>query len=415
MISAFPKTSLFQTKKWVYYIAWEIFLTLSPHDTRCMHCESLLLHACSFAHSYITQRSPRSPTDQSVLSVQEMRSIVPYVDGFSAFTSFVGFLVTLAYVQDTHVRMWDNVMIFTTMPGMAVATQNFASTLLNTCTLSTVSAPIPAKTGPYTIFLQQQEWSNNTYTGISVGVDNGQSYQPWIMLQWVLLCSVIFQGGRCLAYRDLEDDDDTELFQYIPSRGPDFWRWIEYALTAPLQIVIIAGSFYLRETVVLTLMAALQGALVLFGYVIELEIQTLYLCRIATSVKQQRSKRVFLSECKLVFLLLSSYVFHVIIWTILIVKFHIQGQALLDCQNPSRMPPVIVVIIVLECLLFTMFGIVLTVQTMQAIFRSTITTEYMQHTWNNVAVWYTALSLTAKLVLEWGFIYLLQTADAGNN
>ena len=344
-----------------------------------------------------------------------MRSIVPYIDGFSAFTSFVGFLVTLGYVKDTHVRMWDNVMIFTTIPDMAVATRNLSETLLNTCTPSTVLAPIAAKTGPYTVFIQQQIWSNTTYTGISLGVDNGQTYQPWVMLQWVLLCSVLFQGGRCWAYRDLEDDDDTELFQYIPSRGPDFWRWIEYALTAPLQIIIIAGSFYMRETVILTLMAALQGALVLLGYVIELEIQTLYLCRIATSVKPQRSKSVFLCECKLVFLLLSSYVCHVIIWTILIVKFQIQGQALIDCKNPSRMPREIIIIIVLECLLFTMFGIVLTVQAIQAIFRSSITPEYMQHTRSNVAAWYTALSLTAKLVLEWGFISMLAAADAGRS
>jgi hypothetical protein len=347
--------------------------------------------------------------------VAEMHHFVPYVDGFSALTSFAGFLVSLAYVKDTHVRMWDNVMIFTTMPDMAEATQKLSRTLLNTCTASTLSAPINAKTGPYTVFVQQQEWSNTTYTGISVGVDNGQSYQPWIMLQWILLCSVIFQGGRCLAYRDLQDDDDTELFQYIPSRGPDFWRWIEYAITSPLQIIIIAGSFYLRETVILTLMAALQGALVLFGYVIELEIQTLYLCRIATSMKPQRSKSVFLCECKLVFLLLSSYMCHVIIWTILIVKFQIQAQALLDCKNPSKMPREIIIVIVLECLLFTMFGIVLTVQALKAIFRSSITTDYMHHTWNNVAAWYTGLSLTAKLVLEWGFISILASADAGRS
>jgi len=129
-------------------------------------------------------------------------------------------------------------------------------------------------------------------------------------------------------------------------------------------------------------------------------------------MKPQPSKSVFLCECKLVFLLLSSYVCHVIIWTILIVKFQIQAHALLDCQNPSRMPREIVIIIMLECLLFTMFGIVLIVQTIKAIFRSSLTPDHMQHTWNNVAAWYTALSLTAKLVLEWGFISMLAAADA---
>jgi len=42
----------------------------------------------------------------------------------------------------------------------------------------------------------------------------------------------------------------------------------------------------------------------------------------------------------------------------------------------------------------------------------TLTEEAVEHTWINVSGWYSILSVSAKLVLEWGFIALLATADA---
>ena len=342
---------------------------------------------------------------------------VQIADGVSAFSSFIGLCVTLGYVQDTSVALWDNSMIFTTSPDIDSATKHLGDAFLSTCA---ASSQISDNIGPYTLFVQQQEWSNNSYTGISVGMDNGHTYKPWMMLQWILICSVIFQGARFWAYTELEDEDEHELFQYIPSKGPDFGRWAEYALTSPLQIIIIAGSFYLRETVLIALISALQGALVLSGYAIEMEIQALYLCRIATwqsnmPQKMLQTKNIVLVQCKLIFLLSSAYLCHIIIWSILIIKFQASDQALKDCQNPSAMPEEIIIIIVLECILFSLFGVVLTIQALQAIFSTHITPEYMQHTWKNVAAWYTILSLSAKLILEWGFISLLASVEAGRD
>jgi len=42
----------------------------------------------------------------------------------------------------------------------------------------------------------------------------------------------------------------------------------------------------------------------------------------------------------------------------------------------------------------------------------TLTEEAVEHTWINVSGWYSILSVSAKLVLEWRFIALLATADA---
>jgi len=58
---------------------------------------------------------------------------LPYLDGISAFASFLGFCVSLAYVQDTDVLMWENNMNFTTSPHLISAWDGLASTLFNTC------------------------------------------------------------------------------------------------------------------------------------------------------------------------------------------------------------------------------------------------------------------------------------------
>jgi len=128
------------------------------------------------------------------------------------------------------------------------------------------------------------------------------------MLHWILVCSCLFQGARYLAYVEHDNFEEGVLFQYDPSSGPDFWRWVEYAVTSPLQIILIAGSFYMREIVLMATMAGLQGALVLLGYVIELEIHALCLEKIAAwqagayRPQGKTTVKMFVGQCKLFFL-----------------------------------------------------------------------------------------------------------------
>jgi len=342
---------------------------------------------------------------------------LPYFDGISALLSLLGFFVSLAYVQDTDVLVWENNMIFSTDPHLITASDGLSTALFDTCAIA--GGHKANHTGPYTMFQQKQVWGNSSYayTGLSIPVDTGRSYKPWLMLHWVLICSFLFQGARFLAYCEHDDAHEGILFQYVPTNGPDFWRWVEYALTSPLQIIIIAGSFYMREIVQLALIAGLQGALVLLGYVIELEIQTLCLEKIAAwQAGAYRmpgmTVKMFVCQCKLAFLFLCAYTSHAIIWVVLIAKFLMQAQAISDCRNPSKMPPVIIYIISLECLLFTLFGVVLTVQAVYVARKPSLDPLAAQSLWKKVSWWYSFLSISAKLVLEWGFITLLASTDA---
>jgi len=340
------------------------------------------------------------------------------IDGGSAVLSLIGFFVSLYYVRDTDIRMWESNMIFSTSPNLTAATAGVSKVVFDTCAAS--RGMIRNNSGPYTMFRLQQKWGNDTFSGTSIAVDTGRVYKPWLMLHWILLCSFLFQGARSLAFTEYDDARPDVLFQYVPSRGPDFWRWVEYALTAPLQIIIILGSFYMRETVLLATMAGLQGALVLLGYTIELELHTVCMLKLGAwqqqySMKNEMSVACFLAQCKVVFLLLCAYICHAIIWAVLIAKFQMQAEAIKDCQNPSTMPPEIIIIIAVECVLFTLFGVVLTLQTCHILLAKHLDAVTVQNLWNNASISYSILSISAKLVLEWGFITLLASNDARDN
>ena len=223
-----------------------------------------------------------------------------------------------------------------------------------------------------------------------------------------------------MAFTEHNDARPDVLFQYVPSRSPDFWRWVEYALTSLLQIIIILGSFYMRETVLLATMAGLQGALMIISHVIELELHTMCMLKLAVwqepySTKVSTSVACFAAQCRVGFLLLCAYVCHAIIWAVLIAKFQMQSEAIRDCQNSSHMLPEILIIIAVECILFSLFGVVLTLQAGNILLAQHFDAVTVQVLLTTVSGWYSILSVSGKLVLEWGFIALLASNDTMNN
>ena len=339
-------------------------------------------------------------------------SSIRYLDAVSGLLSFIGLIITFFDIKDVIVAMWENNMIFSTDVDFIQASDLLGDALYDTCSPNAISNPDKIGGSPYKLFYMKQTWGNNTFYGTCVPVDTNRSYKPWVMLHWILVCSIIFPAARCWFFTDLKNANQEVLFQYVPGGGPDFWRWVEYAVTSPLQIIIIAGSFFMRETVMLTLIAVVQGALMLLGYVIELEIQGLNAIKVAASYHQvpEQSKiypRTFTATCRLLFLLVCAYVCHGVVWSVLIMKFQMQASAGTDCKNPTEMPPEILILIALECFLFSVFGVVISVQALRVVLADTLTEEAVEHQWTNVSVWYSGLSVSAKLVLEWGFLALL--------
>lgn len=111
------------------------------------------------------------------------------------------------------------------------------------------------------VYLQQEEWGDRSFVGLNVGTGRYE-VRIWTLLAIVFVVSGCFQLYRFLTYAS----------HYRPT-GPDFGRWVEYLLTSPLQIFIIAMSVLVRDTFLLVTLTFLQAALILLGYLLELCIQ----------------------------------------------------------------------------------------------------------------------------------------------
>lgn len=113
---------------------------------------------------------------------------------------------------------------------------------------------------------QQASWGGNTYTVTTVPSYYAQ-WSPWVFTLLVLWITFAFSGLRCLFY-------NMEALWYPD--GPCFWRWLEYAITSPQIIVVLAMGSGVRDIGTVAGLAGAQALLVLLGYLLEVQIEALY-------------------------------------------------------------------------------------------------------------------------------------------
>lgn len=83
----------------------------------------------------------------------------------------------------------------------------------------------------------------------------------WELILCVVVTTVLAQLYRVGALQELG-------FVYEPD-GPDLGRWLEYTVSSPLQVVIVAAAFHTREAATLIVIGLLQATLTWTGYSIE--------------------------------------------------------------------------------------------------------------------------------------------------
>jgi len=260
----------------------------------------------------------------------------------------------------------------------------------------------------YDLFYREQTWNPTTnYTVVSLSTQ-GESFEPLPLLIFVLFVSSFFQFFRYYFSGEGSDIAGFRL-QYLPESGPDVWRWIEYALTSPLQIILISAVFNARENNLMILLASLQFALVMFGYSMEILLQDI----IQVSDYPKNTKR---SDAQTIFVfffyLCASWVFHGLIWGILISKFSSSSESAADCRDdPSNllMPDAVWIVFISQIIAFTSFGATLTLQSVYIFFNRDFlrTEENVGKMWKTVTYSYSILSVTAKLFLEYGLLMAL--------
>lgn len=125
---------------------------------------------------------------------------------------------------------------------------------------------------------------------------------------------------------------------------PNSWRWFEYTLTSPLQIVFIAFTLLSCNVYVQILLGSLQFALMFFGDAIEWMLYD-------NESKTKHSKRVW-------WYFLCALIIHSVIWGILF------KQLTLLISEFENVPGIVYAIVIIEFLCFTSFGVLLLVAIM---------------------------------------------------
>ena len=285
---------------------------------------------------------------------------------------------------------------------------NSMLSLKNTLSTTCAAADSPDK---YDLYFRRVGWGNNTeeYSLTSLST-KGESYNPWYLLFLVLFISCLFQVYRYVYAREY-----STYFRYRPDSGPDFWRWMEYALTSPLQIVLISSAFNARENNFMLMLAGLQFALVLFGYSLELAIQEIISVRTSSdkpSLDNTPQNTYHQSLIVFTTYLIATWILHCIIWSILFTKFAMTSQTVADCDltiEEFETPREIMFLLVSQFTTFTSFGVVLSAHGLYVIcvHPSSLSPEKVKSLWMFVTWVYSWLSVTAKLFLEYGMVATL--------
>lgn len=277
--------------------------------------------------------------------------------------------------------------------------------------------------GSFELIMTQPPWKNSQdqqYNGLAIdGVIHASYINLTAVVFFIYIFSATFQGKRYmnLRYEKIEN-------------GPDFSRWFEYALTSPLQIVLVAISFGISNIDIILGFFGMQVALVLIGYSIEKQIKKKYLRKKSEDESKFHYFKNFGDIRGLVYILVS-WTLHFLIWGAPglweqnIVVWGISGQYanILQYQNKCgdrnfEMPAFVNVIFFGQFICFTLFGVVCTIQYVTAGYlgedsdsKETIKdSDLYRSKWARFSFWYAFLSVSAKTILEVGFLGLVITS-----
>lgn len=248
---------------------------------------------------------------------------------------------------------------------------------------------------------------------------------PLFALIWIFAVSVVFQGARA-APVDGVFAGVAAFFDYEITAAIEFSRWLEYALTSPLQLWLVLASFFVGDFATLLYAALGQAGLVLLGGLVEH-----YIGRAAKKSLKHRTgtaaalragrKADALRHCALVLLVLT-WLVHALLWLPVLQSFYRLDTHFTDCgadrqaqQQWNNVRSIIYFILYSQLLTFSLFGVRLTLTALQApLDRAALFAGRVRD-----ARWYALLSVAAKTALDAGFVVLLfrlssakSTADA---
>lgn len=261
---------------------------------------------------------------------------------------------------------------------------------------------------------------------LPVQLDPSTSLSVWGMLMAVLVITMLFEMYRAGEFlKEIISRDLSflpEILKYDPKAGPDLSRWLEYALTSPWQVIIVAVSFHIREAPLLLMLGMLQALLVLMGYAIEREIDTWARHKIKSIPGSQNQDHNYSSTAGVVLFVFTG-VAHAAIWWMIRTRLLVEQDAVAHCTANGQpefakefkdFKHILNLIWGAQFGLFTVFGLGPPVTLLRA--WKVEREEDLKKTWQTTSFFYSILSITAKVVLAGLlFAYAVQLKDLQNS
>jgi len=218
-----------------------------------------------------------------------------------------------------------------------------------------------------------------------------------ILMGATLLISLLFHLWRIFIFMEVHDNPAVK-----DQLEPDFLRWIEYTLTSPLQIVVICGTVYTRNISDITQLAALQAALTLTGWTIEILISNLQIAKHYSDCNS-RTHDFYQILQQLFIVFFSAVIFHIVIWANIITKYYSHEKRIQTCDfGFTELPAILGNIVVLQCILFSLFGLIPMLQVLYILY-----SKKQCNTFACAALAYGVLSVLSKGLLAIMFVKLI--------
>lgn len=224
-----------------------------------------------------------------------------------------------------------------------------------------------------------------------VALWSDQTVNLWFLMVPVILITFTAQVYRFVTRKWPNGTVAQFLGTYTPRSGPDLGRWVEYMLTSPLQIVIVALSFHFRERAVLLCLGTMQAVLVVMGYSIEKEIE-----------HQAESGA---GKTGLAVLYGASCFMHIVIWVVLGQRWDFERGVYKECTgggDMKKMEEIINGIFISQAVLFSVFGLVPLYTYMN---------RMQPLVWEHTAYVYSILSVVAKTTLLFYFVAYVSRSE----
>lgn len=223
----------------------------------------------------------------------------------------------------------------------------------------------------------EQSWNLGTFYAAPLMQDK------LLLNTWEMLI-IVFSVSAVCEYLRLQYGSGEDL-------GMRTLRWVEYALTSPFILVIIAIAGYIRDQRLLLLLFAGQFALIPYGYALEAEYERLH-----------GHKTTKGNWAPFVFLFVAAWVLHALLWFVLTQTTLHNIAAALPCtgwaqpdgaRDYETLRTAFTALLYAELALFSLFGLVFPVSILRC------GGQKIEAVWASNEALYAALNVTSKALL----------------